>query len=235
MSADIPSVYSPALAAQLRNSVPRKGATNVQEKPKSTDDGNSGNTLVNVEETDEQKVYDEDDQLSEKERFRNLLECQLSKKISDRALAASHSKRQLVDQSATVYNENKAASDTPLPPGWVMRRTKEGRVYYADYNTKTTQWEDPRESIAVAQESDDSGFNTVVVKNRPLPSEGTQGLAKKSVGEKRPSFNTMQREAEGSRGDSNGADTKSKRRTSYNENFPVIADELGDKGCCVIA
>lgn len=32
----------------------------------------------------------------------------------------------------------------PLPPGWSVRRAPSGRVYYADSNTRTTTWEDPR-------------------------------------------------------------------------------------------
>ncbi|KAF9441000.1 hypothetical protein P691DRAFT_779940 [Macrolepiota fuliginosa MF-IS2] len=31
----------------------------------------------------------------------------------------------------------------PLPPGWVMRRTFEGRRYYIDHNTRTTTWRRP--------------------------------------------------------------------------------------------
>ena len=30
-----------------------------------------------------------------------------------------------------------------LPPGWAMNRTPDGRVYYVDHNTKTTQWHPP--------------------------------------------------------------------------------------------
>ncbi|XP_066557438.1 E3 ubiquitin-protein ligase NEDD4 isoform X2 [Amia ocellicauda] len=32
----------------------------------------------------------------------------------------------------------------PLPPGWEERVHTDGRVFYIDHNTKTTQWEDPR-------------------------------------------------------------------------------------------
>lgn len=32
----------------------------------------------------------------------------------------------------------------PLPPGWEERVHSDGRVFYIDHNTKTTQWEDPR-------------------------------------------------------------------------------------------
>lgn len=32
----------------------------------------------------------------------------------------------------------------PLPPGWEERVHVDGRVFFIDHNTKTTQWEDPR-------------------------------------------------------------------------------------------
>uniref|UniRef100_A0A3P9PXB7 E3 ubiquitin-protein ligase n=1 Tax=Poecilia reticulata TaxID=8081 RepID=A0A3P9PXB7_POERE len=32
----------------------------------------------------------------------------------------------------------------PLPPGWEERIHTDGRTFYIDHNTKTTQWEDPR-------------------------------------------------------------------------------------------
>nr|XP_020462773.1 E3 ubiquitin-protein ligase NEDD4 isoform X2 [Monopterus albus] len=32
----------------------------------------------------------------------------------------------------------------PLPPGWEERVHTDGRIFYIDHNTRTTQWEDPR-------------------------------------------------------------------------------------------
>jgi E3 ubiquitin-protein ligase NEDD4 len=32
----------------------------------------------------------------------------------------------------------------PLPSGWEMRLTSNGRVYFVDHNTRTTSWDDPR-------------------------------------------------------------------------------------------
>ncbi|XP_061670100.1 E3 ubiquitin-protein ligase NEDD4-like isoform X2 [Syngnathoides biaculeatus] len=32
----------------------------------------------------------------------------------------------------------------PLPPGWEERVHTDGRIFYIDHNTKTTQWDDPR-------------------------------------------------------------------------------------------
>ncbi|CAL8350146.1 unnamed protein product [Merluccius merluccius] len=32
----------------------------------------------------------------------------------------------------------------PMPPGWEERVHSDGRIFYIDHNTRTTQWEDPR-------------------------------------------------------------------------------------------
>nr|CAD7429432.1 unnamed protein product [Timema monikensis] len=37
----------------------------------------------------------------------------------------------------------------PLPPGWEMRQTISGRIYYVDHNNRTTQFTDPRLSATV--------------------------------------------------------------------------------------
>lgn len=46
-----------------------------------------------------------------------------------------------------LYQPSGAPSDNdplgPLPPGWEKRQDN-GRVYYVNHNTRTTQWEDPR-------------------------------------------------------------------------------------------
>ncbi|XP_054856194.1 NEDD4-like E3 ubiquitin-protein ligase WWP2 [Eublepharis macularius] len=46
-----------------------------------------------------------------------------------------------------LYQSSGALSDNdplgPLPPGWEKRQDN-GRVYYVNHNTRTTQWEDPR-------------------------------------------------------------------------------------------
>lgn len=34
----------------------------------------------------------------------------------------------------------------PLPEGWEERVHVDGRIFYIDHNTRTTQWEDPRMS-----------------------------------------------------------------------------------------
>nr|KAF6408460.1 WW domain containing E3 ubiquitin protein ligase 2 [Molossus molossus] len=46
-----------------------------------------------------------------------------------------------------LYQSSSASTDHdplgPLPPGWEKRQDN-GRVYYVNHNTRTTQWEDPR-------------------------------------------------------------------------------------------
>ena len=32
----------------------------------------------------------------------------------------------------------------PLPAGWEARAAGDGRIYYVDHNTQTTQWERPK-------------------------------------------------------------------------------------------
>ena len=38
----------------------------------------------------------------------------------------------------------------PLPAGWEIRHTANGRVYYVDHNNRTTQFTDPRLSANIA-------------------------------------------------------------------------------------
>ncbi len=35
------------------------------------------------------------------------------------------------------------AAEDPLPPGWEERRDANGRIFYVNHNTRTTQWERP--------------------------------------------------------------------------------------------
>jgi E3 ubiquitin-protein ligase NEDD4 len=41
-------------------------------------------------------------------------------------------------------NNMTSAGSGPLPPGWEMRTSAEGRPYFVDHNTRTTTWVDPR-------------------------------------------------------------------------------------------
>ena len=42
-------------------------------------------------------------------------------------------------------------SEEPLPEGWEMRATPEGKIFYVDHNTKTTTWKHPRAQQRAAQ------------------------------------------------------------------------------------
>ncbi|CAO3680149.1 unnamed protein product [Rhizopus stolonifer] len=61
-----------------------------------------------------------------------------------------HNARGLPEQnnsnpSISVPNNNATTAGTgPLPPGWEMRTSAEGRPYFVDHNTRTTTWVDPR-------------------------------------------------------------------------------------------
>ncbi|KAG2133811.1 uncharacterized protein EDB93DRAFT_1173568 [Suillus bovinus] len=46
--------------------------------------------------------------------------------------------------SAISVSTSANANIGPLPSGWEMRLTSTGRVYFVDYNTPTTTWDDPR-------------------------------------------------------------------------------------------
>ncbi|GAB5590341.1 hypothetical protein Unana1_05241 [Umbelopsis nana] len=41
-------------------------------------------------------------------------------------------------------NSTTSSNSGPLPAGWEMRTTPEGRPYFVDHNTRTTTWVDPR-------------------------------------------------------------------------------------------
>ncbi|CAO3688683.1 hypothetical protein G6F70_005615 [Rhizopus microsporus] len=53
--------------------------------------------------------------------------------------------QQQQQQQINVPNNNMTtAGSGPLPPGWEMRTSAEGRPYFVDHNTRTTTWVDPR-------------------------------------------------------------------------------------------
>ncbi|CAH8660505.1 unnamed protein product [Dicrocoelium dendriticum] len=43
-----------------------------------------------------------------------------------------------------LFNRLRLPGTTPLPPGWEERMHTNGRIFFIDHNTRTTQWEDPR-------------------------------------------------------------------------------------------
>uniref|UniRef100_A0A182RJ28 HECT-type E3 ubiquitin transferase n=1 Tax=Anopheles funestus TaxID=62324 RepID=A0A182RJ28_ANOFN len=52
-------------------------------------------------------------------------------------------------QGATALSDVRRPEDglAPLPEGWEERVHSDGRIFFIDHNTRTTQWEDPRLSI----------------------------------------------------------------------------------------
>uniref|UniRef100_A0A182VVC2 HECT-type E3 ubiquitin transferase n=1 Tax=Anopheles minimus TaxID=112268 RepID=A0A182VVC2_9DIPT len=52
-------------------------------------------------------------------------------------------------QGANATNDVRRPEDglAPLPEGWEERVHSDGRIFFIDHNTRTTQWEDPRLSI----------------------------------------------------------------------------------------
>lgn len=57
-----------------------------------------------------------------------------------------------VTASENASRKAAAAKDTeePLPPGWEMQMTEDGRKYYVDHVNKATTWHDPRDESAPA-------------------------------------------------------------------------------------
>ncbi|CAH1708884.1 transcriptional coactivator YAP1 [Aphis gossypii] len=53
-----------------------------------------------------------------------------------------HAKQRSYDVSSAIDELG------PLPQGWEQARTPEGQIYYLNHLTRTTQWEDPRKSLA---------------------------------------------------------------------------------------
>ncbi|KAI8376778.1 E3 ubiquitin-protein ligase RSP5 [Blakeslea trispora] len=47
-------------------------------------------------------------------------------------------------QPLSTNNNMTSAGSGPLPAGWEMRTSAEGRPYFVDHNTRTTTWVDPR-------------------------------------------------------------------------------------------
>ncbi|KAL1923673.1 uncharacterized protein VTP21DRAFT_8653 [Calcarisporiella thermophila] len=60
----------------------------------------------------------------------------------------------------------------PLPPGWEMRVTPEGRPYFVDHNTRTTTWVDPRRQQYVRVYGGNSD-NQVTIQQQALAALGS--------------------------------------------------------------
>lgn len=52
------------------------------------------------------------------------------------------------DQRNGDDNEDERDDEEPLPLGWVKNKTRSGKVYFIDHNTRTTTWRDPRRAQA---------------------------------------------------------------------------------------
>jgi hypothetical protein len=67
-----------------------------------------------------------------------------------RRRSASASAGALVSPAAAAAAALLPAGDPDLPFGWERRTAREGRVYYLDHNTQTTQWKHPLAGRATA-------------------------------------------------------------------------------------
>ncbi|KAI7898890.1 E3 ubiquitin-protein ligase RSP5 [Cokeromyces recurvatus] len=74
---------------------------------------------------------------------RGLPEERSSTSVNNSATSLDNN-RQSVVGVVGVQNNMTTAGSGPLPPGWEMRTTAEGRPYFVDHNTRTTTWVDPR-------------------------------------------------------------------------------------------
>lgn len=48
--------------------------------------------------------------------------------------------------NSVSYQQTSSSAMAPrvtLPPGWEQRTTQDGKTYYVDHKTRTTQWEYP--------------------------------------------------------------------------------------------
>jgi hypothetical protein len=58
-----------------------------------------------------------------------------------------------------------APEEMPLPPGWEMAFTAQGKPYFVDHNTKVTSWTDPR-----VRSSPPASSNQILVISLKFPS-----------------------------------------------------------------
>lgn len=57
----------------------------------------------------------------------------------------------------------------PLPPGWEVRHTPSGRVYYVDHNKRTTQFTHPSLSVYLSTNDSTSSPNSNNTPAQTLP------------------------------------------------------------------
>eukprot|EP00048_Salpingoeca_helianthica_P009549 m.136963 g.136963 ORF g.136963 m.136963 type:complete len:989 (+) comp14893_c1_seq13:145-3111(+) len=73
--------------------------------------------------------------MAEQHRFDDSMATRLA------AMRESHHRRTLTASAPRALG--------PLPPGWEERQTEQGRPYFVNHATRTTQWEDPRTQSGV--------------------------------------------------------------------------------------
>eukprot|EP00755_Sulcionema_specki_P006770 Sspe_Gene.36380::Locus_17580_Transcript_1_1_Confidence_1.000_Length_1832::g.36380::m.36380 len=62
---------------------------------------------------------------------------------------------QSIAEGTVSWNIDCDTPEEPLPRGWEMRQTEDGRVYFIDHNTRQTTWNDPRRAtVKQYQETD---------------------------------------------------------------------------------
>ena len=61
----------------------------------------------------------------------------------------------------------------PLPAGWEVRQTREGKLYFVDHNTRTTSWDDPRLPKTEARYPDACLINSFIREGIPYSEEST--------------------------------------------------------------
>lgn len=61
----------------------------------------------------------------------------------------------LNNRFAMSSKDVKKDAEGPLPTGWAVRKTKEGRVYYVNHLTKSTQWTRPASDPAAVVEEEE--------------------------------------------------------------------------------
>jgi hypothetical protein len=59
----------------------------------------------------------------------------------------------MTDNHDTQVYDSDSGKDNhePLPPGWERKETNDGRTYYTDHNTRTTNWSPPSAGVEVRE------------------------------------------------------------------------------------
>ncbi|KAL7754326.1 hypothetical protein RI367_000307 [Sorochytrium milnesiophthora] len=117
--------------------------------------------------------------ISERERQRHLerhLPGDRPGTATDGSMSASSSASSSPQRPALQISSQTTDGTGPLPAGWEIRYTPQGRAYFVDHNTRATTWVDPRRTQAVRVFSGQSGQQPVALQTQsvnqlgPLPS-----------------------------------------------------------------